>query len=295
MIRLLTICAACTVFSAAAQEPPTMGSVLEASTASDWRQADPANTLYMQLDNGRVVFELAPRFAPEHVANIRKLVNNRYYDGIAITRSQDNYVVQWGDPNAGKEDARSLGDAAEMLDGEFFRDAADLAFTKIDSRDAYANEVGFSGGFPAGRDHAEGRAWLTHCYGMLGVGRANSSRSGNGAELYVVTGHAPRHLDRNVTLIGRVIDGIEHLTALGRGTGPLGFYADASNHVPIQSIRFGSDLPQAERLAVELLRTDTATFERLIEARRHRTEAWFVDPADHIGICNVPLPVRPLN
>ena len=152
-----------------------MGGVLEASTASDWRQLDPSITLYMQLDSGRVVFELAPKFAPEHVANIRKLVNNRYYDGIAVTRSQDNYVVQWGDPNSGKAEARSLGDAAEMLDGEFFRDAAGLSFTKIDSRDAYANEVGFSDGFPAGRDSADGRAWLTHCYGMLGVGRANAT------------------------------------------------------------------------------------------------------------------------
>jgi peptidylprolyl isomerase len=272
-----------------------MGSVLEASAASDWRRPDAANTLYMQLDNGRVVFELAPDFAPEHIANIRKLVNNRYYDGIAITRSQDNYVVQWGDPNSGKEEARSLGDAVEMLDGEFYRNAADLSFTKIDSRDAYANEVGFSDGFPAGRDGVDGRAWLTHCYGMLGVGRANSSRSGNGAELYVVTGHAPRHLDRNVTLVGRVIDGIEHLTSFRRGTGPLGFYADKSEYVPVNSMRFGSDLPEVQRLAVELLRTDTATFERLVEARRHRAEAWFVDPADHIGVCNVPLPVRPLN
>lgn len=272
-----------------------MASVLEASSASDWRQPDAANTLYMQLDHGRVVFELAPEFAPRHVANIRKLVNNRYYDGIAITRSQDNYVVQWGDPNAGNENARSLGDAEELLDGEFYRNAADLPFTKIDSRDAYADEVGFSHGFPVARDSADGRAWLTHCYGMLGVGRANSPRSGSGAELYVVTGHAPRHLDRNVTLVGRVIDGIEHLTTLSRGTGPLGFYEDASEYVPIRSMRFGSDLPESERLAVELLRTDTATFRALVEARRHRAEAWFVDPADHIGICNVPLPVRRIN
>ena len=58
---------------------------------------------------------------------------------------------------------------------------------------------------------------------------------------------------------------------------------------------FLGDLPEAERLAVELLRTDTATFQALIEARRHRAETWFIDPADHIGICNVPLPVRSLN
>jgi peptidylprolyl isomerase len=272
-----------------------MDSVLAASSASDWRRPDAANTLYMQLGEGRVVFELAPQFAPEHVANIRRLVKNRYFDGLAVIRSQDNYVVQWGDPNSGNENSRSLGDAAERLDAEFYRDAAKLPFTKIDSRDAYANEVGFSDGFPAGRDGPDGRAWLTHCYGMLGVGRANSPASGNGAELYVVTGHAPRHLDRNVTLVGRVIDGMEHLTTLPRGGGPLGFFEDESEYVPIRSVRLGSELPHAERVAVELLRTDTATFAQLIESRRHRAETWFVDPVDHIGVCNVPLPVRPLH
>ena len=130
---------------------------------------------------------------------------------------------------------------------------------------------------------------------MLGVGRANSPQSGNGAELYVVTGHAPRHLDRNVTLIGRVVHGIEHLTSLSRGTGPLGFYEDEAEYAPISSVRFGSGLSEEQRLPVELLRTDTATFEQLIEARRHRAEEWFVDPADHIGLCNVPLPVRSLH
>ena len=149
-----------------------MGSVLGASSAADWRRPDPANTLYMQLEHGRVVFELAPQFAPEHVANIRKLVNNRYFDGLAIIRSQDNYVAQWGDPNSGNDRSRSLGNAAETLDPEFYRDAAELSFTTIDSRDAYASEVGFSSGFPAGRDGPDGRAWLTHCYGMLGVGPA---------------------------------------------------------------------------------------------------------------------------
>ena len=214
-----------------------MGSVLAASSASDWRRPDAANTLYLQLDEGRVVFELTPQFAPEHVANIRRLVESRYFDGLAVIRSQDNYVVQWGDPNSGDENSRSLGNAAERLDAEFFRDAAGLSFTKIDSRDAYANEVGFSDGFPAGRDGPDGRAWLTHCYGMLGVGRANSPGSGNGAELYVVTGHAPRHLDRNVTLVGRVIDGMQHLTTLPRGSGPLGFFADYSDHRLLQCIR----------------------------------------------------------
>ena len=272
-----------------------MNGVLEASQDSDWRSLDPDNTLYMQLEDGRVVFELAPQFAPAHIANIRKLVSNGYFNGLAIIRSQDNYVVQWGDPKSGSDEARSFGGAAEMLDPEFYRDAAGLPFTGLDSRDAYANEVGFSSGFAAGRDGQEGRAWLAHCYAALGVGRANSPRSGNGAELYVVTGHAPRHLDRNVTLVGRVVHGIEHLTALPRGTGPLGFYEDESDNVPIVSIRIGTELAEDERLAIELLRTDTETFQALIDARRYRAEEWFVDPANRIGLCNVPLPIRPAN
>lgn len=278
---------------AAGQERPTMSDVLESSSPSDWRQPDPANTLYMELEHGRVVFELAPHFAPGHVANIRQLVGNGYFDGLAIIRSQDNYVVQWGDPNAGEEDARLHENAADSLDPEFFRNAEDLPFTKIESRDAYASEVGFSGGFPAGRDGTKGRAWLIHCYGMLGVGRGTSPDSGSGAELYVVTGHAPRHLDRNVTLVGRVIDGIENLSTLPRGTGALGFFEKVEEHVPIVSVRFGSDLPEAVRLQIELLRTDTEIFNQLVEARRYRSEEWFVDPSDAIGICNVPLPSRP--
>lgn len=283
------------VVNAAAQDRPTMSGVLDASLESDWRSLDPENSLYMQLSDGLVVFELAPRFAPAHIANIRKLVSNGYFNGLAIIRSQDNYVAQWGDPKSGSADAKSFGGAAEMLDPEFYRDAAGLPFTVLDSRDVYASEVGFSNGFAIGRDGPEGRAWLTHCYGALGVGRANSPRSGNGAELYVVTGHAPRHLDRNVTLVGRVVHGIEHLTTLPRGTGPLGFYADESEHVPIVSIRFGTELAGNERLAIEMLRTDTDTFKSLIEARRYRAEEWFVDPAERIGLCNVPLPTRPAN
>ncbi len=249
--------------------------------------------LYMQLESGRVVFELAPLFAPNHVTNIRKLVVNRFFDGLTINRSQDNYVVQWGDGYELRgEESRSISDAAAALDPEFYRDASDLSFTRIESRDAYASEVGFAGGFPAGRDGPEGRAWLTHCYGMLGVGRGNSPGSGNGAELYVVTGHAPRHLDRNVTLVGRVIDGIEHLTTLPRGTGPLGFFETKEELVTVKSIRVGSEIPEKDRLTVELLRTDTETFTQLVEARRYRAEGWFVDPTDAIGVCNVPLPSR---
>ncbi len=272
-----------------------MDSVLRASQTSDWRQPAPENTVYLELDRGQVVFELAPDFAPAHIANLRQLIANRYFDGLAIVRSQDNYVVQWGDPSAGADGARPLGKAKESLAAEFTRPGEALDFTAIDATDAYADEVGFSGGFPAARDRAGARAWLTHCYGAVGVGRGNSAQSGSGAELYVVTGHAPRHLDRNVTVIGRVISGMTILSALPRGTGPLGFYESSAEHVRILSMRIGADLPTAERLSIELLRTDTETFRNLVEARRHRAEEWFVDPTGRIDLCNIPLPARPQN
>lgn len=272
-----------------------MSSVLAASTPEDWRELAPENSLYMRLANGTVVFELAPQFAPRHIDNIRKMVDARYFDGLAIVRAQDNYVVQWGDPYAGTADETPIAPAESSLEPEFYREPGELRFLRLSSDDAYADEVGFVGGFPVGRDSARGRMWLTHCYGMLGVGRANSPQSGSGAELYVVTGHAPRHLDRNVTLIGRVISGIEHLTTLPRGSGALGFYEHENQYVAIESIRFGDELAEKNRLQVELLRTDTETFRQLVEARRFRAEEWFVDGGGRIGICNVPLPTRPLD
>jgi len=272
-----------------AAPPRTMAEVLAASVPADWRPLDPQDTLYLQLASGRVVIELAPAFAPGHVANLKTLVRQKYFDGLAIVRSQDNFVVQWGDA----EGKRSLGEARATLPPEFTVPLRpDLPFTRLPDPDGYAAEVGFSGGFPAARDPKAGQAWLAHCYGMVGAGRGNEPESGNGSELYVVTGHAPRQLDRNIALVGRVVRGMELLSVLPRGTGPLGFYEQPSQHVPITSVRVAVDVPEAERERIEVLRTDTATFAALVEARRNRRDDWYKVPAGFIDLCNVPLPVR---
>ena len=274
---------------APALPPRTMSEVLAATTAADWRSLDPANTLYVQLPQGRVVIELAPDFAPRHVENLRALVRGRYFDGLAIVRSQDNFVVQWGDPD-GK---RSLGTAARELPPEFtVRAGPSLPFEPLPDADGYAPEVGFSQGFPAARDGARGETWLAHCYGMVGAGRGNDPSSGNGAELYVVTGHAPRQLDRNIALVGRVVKGMEWLSTLPRGSGPLGFYENASQHVPIASIRLAADVPVEQRERLEVIRTDTPGFHALVEARRNRRDEWYLVPAGYIDLCNVPIVAR---
>ncbi len=271
------------------RHPLTTADVLAATTAADWRSPDPQNTLYMELPAGRVVIELMPLFAPRHVSNIELLARENYYDGLAIVRSQDNYVIQWADPDG----TRPIRNGQKTLAAEFERTARNVPLTPVTDPDTYAPEVGFVDEFPVARDPKLGRAWLVHCYGMVGVGRDNDVDSGGGTELYVVTGQAPRHLDRNVTLVGRVLQGMELLSALPRGSGPLGFYEKPEQRVPIKSIRVAADVPVAQRTELEILRSDTPAFTAYVETRRNRREEWFKVPAGHIDVCNIPIATRP--
>lgn len=277
---------------AARGKPMSMQELLDASKPSDWRTLDPSNTLYLQLATGRVVIELAPGFAPAHVANIRTLAHEHYWDGLSINRSQDNFVVQWGDPAEDESQRKPLGSAKAHLPAEFTRASAGPSFVRLPDADGWAPQVGFSQGFPAARDPRSGTTWLAHCYGTVGAGRDTAADSSNGTELYVVDGQSPRQLDRNITVVGRVVQGMELLSVLPRGTGPLGFYEKAEQRVPIKSIVLASDLPEAQRTPLQLLRTDTPLFTAVVESRRNRRDDWYKVPAGHIDLCNVPLPVR---
>ena len=279
--------------AAAAAAYRSMQQILDASPASDWREPAPENVLYMDLDAGRVVIELAPGFAPQHVANIRTLARAGFWDGTSIYRVQDNFVAQFGDADAddpGK--AKTLGSAKRKLPAEFERNATGMGFDPLPDADGWAPQVGFADGFAAGRDPATGTAWMAHCYGVVGAGRNLDADSSIGAELYVVIGQSPRQLDRNITQVGRVLQGIELLSALPRGPEPMGFYTDPAQRTPIRAVRLASEVPPQERTRLQLLRTDTQTFRDMVEARRNRRDDFYKRPAGHIDLCNVPLPVR---
>jgi cyclophilin family peptidyl-prolyl cis-trans isomerase len=271
-----------------------MAEVLAATTGSDWRSLDPENTLYVELPAGRVIIELAPAFAPHYVANVKALVRSGYFDGAVMLRSQDNYVVQWGDPNSGDSGkAKSIGNAQKSVAAELDRPlSSEVPFTRLADGDIYAPQAGHSLGFPVASDPKSNRMWLAHCYGMVGAGRGDTIDSGNGGELYVVIGHAPRHLDRNVTLLGRVVQGMELLSTFPRGTGGMGFYTEGIERPVIRGAKIAADVPEAQRTPLEVLRTESPAFQKLIEARRNRPESWFVHKAGKIDLCNVPLPVR---
>jgi peptidylprolyl isomerase len=268
---------------------PSIPEILAASKPEEWRTLDPENTLYMEFPAGRVIIELAPDFAPNHVANVKALAREGYFTNGAVTRVQDNYVAQWAQA-ADPERAPKVG--VKTLKAEFTRPRdTTIGFDILPDPDTYAPEVGFSNGFAAARD--ETAMWLTHCYGTVGVGRDNDPDSGGGTELYAIIGQSPRGLDRNITVLGRVIQGMELLSSLPRGTGDLGFYTTPDQYHRFTGIKVAADVPAERRTNLETLRTDSETFATLVNSRRWRNDAFYHVPQGRIGLCNITVPSRP--
>lgn len=290
---LLGLCAGGAAFAIGnsnRDKPPTTAQVLESAQPGDWRRPDPGNLLYLELPAGRVIIELAPRFAPAHVANIKALAREKFFDGLPVSRVQDNFVVQWGDADK----IRPTETAGRKLPDEtVLAWDKSLPIVKLPDADGYARETGWLDGFPVGIERKpSGQVWMTHCYGVLGVGRDDWPDNGSGAELYVVIGQAPRQLDRNIVVAGRVLRGVELLSSLRRGTDAMGNYEKPEQRTPISRARIAADLPESERTALEVLRTDTPLFTRYVEARRNRRDAWYLMPAGHTDVCSISIPVR---
>ena len=298
-VRWMTLAAVFALFAApgmaappkkpAPAPTPPLADILRESPTTDWRPIEQSRMLYMQTPRGRVLIELAPAFAPNTVDNIRKLARAGFFDHVSIVRVQDNFVVQWGAPDG--QPAPSMGSAKAKIEPEFTRAAKGLAFNRLGDPDPYAPETGWVAGFAAARDAKAGRAWLTHCYGTVAVARDVAANTGNGSALYAVIGPA-RNLDRNLTVVGRVIDGMPLLSSLPRGDNAMGFYARPADITPIK-LRLGADVPAAEQVEFEALRTDSKTFATVLEARRNRRDTFYTVPAGGVDVCNVPLPVRP--
>jgi len=278
--------------------PMAPGEIIANAPKADWVRIAPSDLLVMDLVPDaagaprRVVIQLIPApFSQGWVSNIRKLAAARFWDGLSINRVQDNYVVQWGDGNA--EDAAKArplpAGLRTMTEGEYVAPVtARIAPAAAAERDAYAPHVAIRGGWPIGFDATV--QWPVHCYGMVGVGRDLSPNTGTGAELYVLIGHAPRHLDRNIALVGRVIEGIEYLSSLPRGTAGLGFYDKPEKRTALRTIQMGNEVPDLP--VYEYLSTESESFTRYVEARANRRDAFFIRPAGGADVCNIPVPVR---
>ena len=281
---------ALTAAAPAAAQTPT--DVISQAPASAWRTIPADDLLVIDLGTGgRVVIQLAPAFAPVHVANIRAFARAGWWNGgkAAIYRVQDNYVVQWGRNET--EDPMPAG-VVELPPAEYHRRLRGLAVRPLGYTDQYAPRTGFTPGWPIAYDRGAGTANLTHCYGYVGVGRDLAPDTGSGSELYAIIGHAPRALDRNIAIVGRVISGMEKMSALPRGMEALGIYKDRSQDIPIASVRMASDMPPAERPHFQHMDTRSASFARYVRVRANRKDAFFNRPAGGVDLCSVTIPIR---
>jgi len=290
MRSLLLLTAAALLIGAAPEKKLlTPTDIVTAAPAAAWKTIAADDLLVLDLKSGgRVVVQLAPQFAPVHVANIQALARGKYWDGATIYRVQDNYVAQWG---LNESDKPWPSGVTAKPPAEYTRALVGLKVTPLGFADPYAPGTGFVDGWPVAYSEEGGWANLAHCYGAVGVGRDLSPDTGTGGELYAVI--APlRHLDRNIAVVGRVIDGIDLLSSLPRGTEALGFYKDKSSFVPIASIRIASDIPVAERPAYEYLDTASASFADYVRVRANRHDDFYIRPAGGVDLCNVNVPVR---
>src|SRR3954471_6756611 len=287
MLALLLAAQAAAHLVAGAAPPsklPTPNDIVAAAPASAWKTIRADELLVIDLKNGgRVVVQLAPAFAPVHVANIKALARAGYWNGASVYRLQDNYVAQWGLNDSGKPWPAGVN---AKPPAEYVRPLKGIKITPLGSPDPYAPGVGFADGWPVAYNAKAGWADLTHCYGSVGVGRDLSPDTGTGGELYAVIGNAPRQLDRNIALVGRVIDGIDRLSTLPRGTEALGFYKDKAQYVPIASIRIAADMPPADRPSYEYMNTASAAFAQYLKLRANRHDDFYIQPAGGVDLCN---------
>jgi peptidylprolyl isomerase len=290
MRSFMLITAAAFLVAAAPTKKLTPNDIVARAPASAWKAIDPDDLMVIDLKSGgRVVVQLAPAFAPVHVANIKALARGNYWDGATVYRVQDNYVAQWG---RNESDKPFPAGVTAKPPPEYTRSLKGLRVKPLGYADPYAPGTGFADGWPVAYNRKAGWANLAHCYASVGVGRDLSPDTGTGGELYAVIGHAPRQLDRVIAVVGRVVDGIDKLSSLPRGTEALGFYKDAGMYVPIAAVRLASAIPAAERPAYEYMDSASAAFAAYLRVRANRLDDFYIRPAGGVDLCNVQVPVR---
>lgn len=182
---------------------------IASATAPDWRDVAPENLVLIETAHGDIVIELNPDFAPNHAAQFRDLVRGDVYNGARFYRVIDAFVAQGGL----QDDA--VIEQYPTLTNENDRALSDAPFVPLGNADLFAPVVGHIDGFAVGRSESLQKEWLLHCPGSLAMARDTDPDSGS-TEFYIVL-DAQRYLDRNLTVFGRVIDGMQYVQKLKRG------------------------------------------------------------------------------
>ncbi|MFT4927079.1 MAG: peptidylprolyl isomerase [Phenylobacterium sp.] len=255
-----------------------------------WRTVSPENTLYMETATGRIVFELAPQFAPQHVKHIKQLVRSGFYDGLTFYRVIEQFVAQGGDP----DDKSSNPLAKKSQKPEFERTINPATpFTAVQSPEWRADRTGFIDGFAVGRDNKNNKEWLIHCPGVVNLARGNATDSGT-TDFAIMMGQSPRHLDRNMSVFGRIIYGGEHLNHLNRGDIANGGVIDDPNkRSKIIKMVIAADLPEAQQAIIKVENSQSDQFRQSLARSRQRSHEFFINEGNGVlDICYIKLKVK---
>lgn len=257
------------------------------SAPADWRPIADEDLMVVELAGGRrVVIRLAPALAPLHVANIRRLARAGWWHGESVYRVQENWVAQWGDAS----EKKPLPAGVAVAVPPEFEIAAFTPAQPMARPDPHAAASGITAdGWPVASD-GQGHAWAVHCYGMVGVARDSEPTSGSGAALFTPIGQSARRLDRNYAVVGRVIEGMQFLSALPRSSAPMGVYATAAERTPIVSVTLASDMPAASRPRYQYRAADNPRFAAAL--RRRETPPPPMIGSGAIDVCEMPLETR---
>lgn len=257
---------------------------------NEWRTPNPDNLVYMQLEDGIVVIELAPFVAPKQVKRFIDRIREGYYTNTDFYRVIDGFVAQGGDMSEKKESTYS-----SVLNAEFSRKIANQSdFLIIQKPDFKAPQTGFLNGFAAGQDPRTDEEWLLHCPGVIGFARNNEPEWVNG-DFYITLGQAPRHLDRNMTILGKVIYGMPIVQSINRAkmSAEEGIIEEQNKRTIINSINMANDIPPQQRIEVQVQsQTSIAFTKRIANARTLNNEFFHYKGNGNIDICYYNLATR---
>lgn len=260
---------------------------IESALAPDWRDVSPENLILIETKYGDIVVELNPDFAPNHANQFRQLVRDDVYNGIRFYRVIEAFVAQ-----GGLQEDEAI-EAFPTLKNENDRPLSDAPFVPLGNADLFAPIVGHIDGFAVGRSETLEKEWLLHCPGALAMARDTDPDSGS-TEFYIVL-DAQRYLDRNLTVFGRVIDGMQYVQKLKRGVRAIGNGVIQAPELgdEILSMTVAADMDAVIRPAYQVQAMPTQAFEEAKTAKRVREEDFFYrKPPEVLDICGFEVPVR---
>ena len=255
-----------------------MGGGVQAQPGADaaWRDLKPDETLLIDTTQGRIIVEMRPEFAPKAVERVKLLAREGVYDGLLFHRVIDHFVDQTGNPDNHDGGVSTHPNLPPEFSFLLAPEAVDAVATQ--ASDGISGFVGASP-FTAVQQPGPGgalRAAGAYCAGVAGMGRQADPGSGN-AEIFFMR-EASRRLDRDYSVWGRVVFGLDTVRAMAVGEPPA--HPDRMTRVRVMA-----DLPLAKRPHLQIMDTRSTAFRALLDRARAAKGADFT-------LCDIAVPVR---